>query len=110
MAEYAVSVKRNVAGELSFTYIPTHTERSDPTTQPAFQSAAIAFGATNTQVVSNVANVVTDGTYNIVWWSDARAIQDKINLAKKLGVRGISIFKIDGGEDPALWDILPKVR
>jgi spore germination protein YaaH len=111
IAEYAVQAKRNSAGELSFTYIPTHDAKPDPSAQPAFpQNAAISLGAINTQTVGNVGQVVTSGTYNIVWWSDAKAIQDKIKLAKKLGVRGISIFKIDGGEDSALWDILPKAR
>lgn len=114
IAEYAVSPQRNAAGELSFTYIPTHGESGDPTAvPPAFQQsqvAAVSLGAVNQHTVGNTAAVVTNGTYNIVWWSDARAIEDKIKLAKRLGVRGISIFKIDGGEDPALWDILPKVR
>lgn len=113
MAEYGVRAQRNSAGELSFTYIPAHTEKGDPTVGPAFQqiqNAGITLGATNSTVVGNTATVVTDGVYNIVWWSDAKAIEDKIKLAKRLGLRGISIFKIDGGEDPALWDILPKVR
>ncbi len=115
IAEYGVTPQRNVAGELSFTYMPTHTAPGDQTGRPltAFeqsQVAAVSLGAVNQQVVGNTARVTVGGSYNIVWWSDARAIEDKIKLAKKLGVRGVSIFKIDGGEDPALWDILPKVR
>jgi spore germination protein len=43
--------------------------------------------------------------FNILWWSDASAIKDKINLAKRLGVRGVAIFKIDGGADPAMWSL-----
>lgn len=44
---------------------------------------------------------------SILWWSDAEAIKAKLDLAKRLGVRGIAIFKIDGGADPNLWNILP---
>ena len=44
----------------------------------------------------------------VMSWSDAEAIRQKAELAKKLGVRGISIFRIDGGQDPALWDVLSK--
>ncbi|MBU0750413.1 hypothetical protein KKH15_02760, partial [Patescibacteria group bacterium] len=38
-------------------------------------------------------------TTNIVWWSDAVAIGQKVDLAKRLGVRGVALFKIDGSED-----------
>lgn len=71
---------RNAAGEMSFTYAPTTTPQT--------------------------ASAMPDPP-RIVWWSDAGAINDKILLAQKLGVRGIAIFKIDGGEDSGLWDILP---
>jgi spore germination protein YaaH len=44
--------------------------------------------------------------FNIIWWSDAEAIKSKFELAKSLGLRGISVFKIDGTEDENLWDVL----
>ena len=53
-----------------------------------------------------ISTTTESSSLKLLWWSDAVAIKDKINLAKKLGVRGIAIFKIDGGEDPAIWDIL----
>ncbi len=75
-----ITPSRNVAGEMSYVYYPTTTPQT--------------------------ASAVPDPSH-IVWWSDASAINDKIQLARKLGVRGVSLFKIDGGEDPGLWNILP---
>ncbi len=82
--ELGITPSRNPAGELSFVYTPTTT--------PALAGAAAA---------------VTSPLPHIVWWSDAQAIAGKIALARELGVRGVAIFKLDGGEDPALWTILP---
>ena len=45
-------------------------------------------------------------TFRMVTWSDSQAIADKVALAKKLGIRGVAIFKIDGGQDPKMWEIL----
>ena len=74
--------RRNAAGELSFTY-----------------------GGATEQLAS-----ATPDPLHIVWWSDAVAVRNKIHLAQKLGVRGVAIFKIDGGEDPGLWNVLPGVK
>ena len=90
--EFSLTPMRNTAGEMSFMYIPTTT----PTT-----SLIASVGSAGPLQATTIPQ-------HIVWWSDASAINDKIQLAKKLGVRGIAIFKLDGGEDPNLWNILPK--
>lgn len=70
---------RNSAGELSLMY-------------PAAQSLDPAIPLPNaTRVMS---------------WSDAEAIRQKAELAERLGLRGVAIFKIDGGQDVGIWDTL----
>lgn len=46
----------------------------------------------------------------VVTWSDAEAVRQKVDLAKRLGVRGIAVFKIDGGEDAGIWEVLAKAK
>lgn len=52
----------------------------------------------------------TPPTTRIAWWSDAEAVRQKIELAKSLGVRGVAIFKLDAGQDPNMWNVLPVRR
>lgn len=42
----------------------------------------------------------------VLSWSDAEAIKQKADLAVRLGVAGISLFKVDGGQDPNMWSAL----
>ncbi len=74
-----ITPTRNIAGELSYSY-------------------------STTTDVSNK-NQGTLKEY-LVWYSDATAIADKIKLAKTFGIGGVAIFKIDGANDPKIWDIL----
>jgi len=46
----------------------------------------------------------------ILSWGDAKTAQMKIDLAEKLGIRGVAVFKIDGEQDPGLWDVLKKAK
>ncbi|MES2213940.1 MAG: glycosyl hydrolase family 18 protein [Patescibacteria group bacterium] len=72
---------RTSAGELSFNYYP------DASSTP--WNGLRADLKTNTMV-----------------WSDAIAIKQKVDLAKKLGLKGVAVFKIDGGVDPLAWNYL----
>jgi spore germination protein YaaH len=112
-AQLGIQPVRNSADELSFIYKPSAQ------TEAATALAAIPGSVDTTTIAANTTappNAVYSqsqiaGTiqppFNIVWWSDAKAISDKVALAKKLGVRGVAIFKLDGGEDQGIWNVLP---
>ena len=99
---------RNRAGELSFTYIEQATSTSSST--PSVTSYApsgtdtgllAALGATQLAKTNGVQTPFT-----MLWWSDAKAVSDKVKLAKSLGVRGVAVFKFDSGEDQGIWNVL----
>ncbi len=96
-AQLNLKIQRNIAGELSFSYLPFLQVPKNPDTSATLPIPA----ALQNNVPAAVA--LATASFNIVWWSDAQAIKQKIDLAKKLGVRGVAVFKLDGGEDPAMW-------
>jgi len=46
----------------------------------------------------------------IGYLSDAESMRGKLRLAKKLGLKGVVLFKIEGVEDPKLWRVLEEER
>ncbi|MDD5396535.1 MAG: glycosyl hydrolase family 18 protein [Candidatus Moranbacteria bacterium] len=52
--------------------------------------------------------VAKDGKH-IVTFEDAEAVRQKIEIAQKLNIKGISLFKIDGLSDPQLFPMLTKL-
>lgn len=104
--QLGIMPERNSAGEQSFIYKPTSTApifSEANTADIALSNNDILASTTFSQLATSASS---SAPFNILWWSDAVAIKDKVALAKKLGVRGVAIFKIDGGADPAIWDAL----
>jgi spore germination protein YaaH len=111
-AQLGISPVRNSAGELSFIYKPTVSTANFGTTTLA--STTPNTTTTNTPAIpSTIYSQATIASqfpppFNIVDWSDSQAIQDKVNIAKSMGIRGVALFKLDGGEDQNIWNVLPK--
>ena len=89
--QFNITPERDSGGEMGFTYIPTTT----PT---------VAGVPTSANAVGPAAAAVQP--FNILTWDDSIAIAQKIALARSLGIRGVAIFKFDGGEDQGLWALL----
>lgn len=103
--EKGIEPYRNNAGEAGLTYfdgkdgggIPK-SAKAPAGTPEGLQAAARALAYAN-----ETGKTVT---VNFLTWSDAEAVRQKVALAKELGLRGVAIFKIDGGEDADIWEHL----
>ncbi len=109
-AQYGVAPVRNSAGELSLTYVPNDASSTPPGPASIFSNAPLS-GLTAAAAASLYATTYNSHlTFNLLDWSDAQSVTDKIALAKALGVRGVAIFEFDGGEDPNIWSALLGVK
>ncbi|MEK7566052.1 MAG: glycosyl hydrolase family 18 protein, partial [Patescibacteria group bacterium] len=89
---------RNSAGELSFTY-STSTWVGDV-------SPSLNFIVASNQQPAELASLGNGSVLRYVSFSDADAIKQKIDLAKKMGLRGAVFFKFDGEQDPLFWRVI----
>lgn len=103
-----VKPTRNVAGELSFSYLPkilgTKTikeikKMKVPSGTEAGEKAAL-------QALAYANKTGNEVIVNVAWYSDAEAMMDKVELAEKYDLRGVSLFKIDGEEDQKFWTMI----
>lgn len=103
--KYDVPIGRTAGGEAVITYFPEDSVWSIfdqlPTpegTPKGYEAAAKAL------LVATYADI--EIPVRMVTWSDAEAIEQKLELVDEYNLRGTAIFKVDGEEDPALWDTL----
>lgn len=107
--EYGITPTRNTAGEMSFSYVPRETSSKLPSQSILAGLAPKGTASANLAAAGALARAKStqkQSPFYLLTWSDAGAIKEKVILAKKLGVRGVAVFKFDGGEDPAMWSVL----
>jgi len=106
-AKSGVTPVRQASGEIGFSYVPAAGLAATP--QGYVDLSAHAPSGTSSADLSAAGALAaaqannTHSSFRYMVWQDAQAIGDKIALAKRLGVRGVAAFRLDGGEDPAMW-------
>lgn len=103
-SQLGITPNRTSANEIGFIYDPKMLKNAALGPNDAAMTQNIA----STTVAQNApaGQIDTSRPFNYLTWSDAQAIKDKIDLARKLGVRGVAIFSLGGAEDQAMWNIL----
>jgi len=102
--DYDVKPGRNLAGELSYSFFPEDSKYKIIDILPTPKGTKTGFEAAAKALLFATATGI-EVPVNIVWYSDAKAIDEKIDLVKKYDLRGVALFKIDGEEDRNIWKL-----
>lgn len=101
-AQYGITPSRQFSGELGFSYAPNNMATipfsSDVTASPDSGNAV----ATSALAAAQANN--TNHSFRYMVWQDATAVKQKVDLARKLGIKGVAAFRLDGGQAPGFWD------
>ena len=107
--EYKITPERNRAGELSLSYVPKDQISTLPSQATLARLAPKGTPSGNLAAAGALALAQSkkqQAPVQYLTWSDSVAIKQKVDLAKKLKLAGVAIFKIDGGSDPKMWSVL----
>lgn len=94
--------QRNNAGELSFIYT-TSTYVSGVSNNLTWTLGS-ALNSLAPQILADSAS--QNLTTRYVSFADSQSAATLIALAKKLHLRGVAFFKLDGDQDPNLWNVM----
>ena len=102
--KYDAPIGRTEGGEAVISYFPDTSPwrvldalPTPPGTPKGFEAAAKAL------LVATYADI--EIPVRVVIWSDAEAVEEKLDLIDDYDLRGIALFKIDGEEDQDIWDL-----
>lgn len=99
-----VTPGENVAGEKSYTFFDPKSPFKILDVLPVPDGTRVGFeAAAKALLFANLTKM--EVPVELVWYSDADAIGDKVDLAKQYGLKGVAIFKVDGEEDRDIWEL-----
>jgi len=107
--ELGITPERNRAGEMSFSYVPKDQPSALPTQSALSKLAPKGTASASLAAAGALALAKSkkqQAPFEYITWSDSGAIKQKVELAKKMKLAGVAVFKIDGGSDPKMWDVL----
>jgi spore germination protein YaaH len=107
--KYGITPERQYWGELGFTYVPV-SDNATSSLISANSGSGIPALAASAAAATYANTYKSHLSYRYVVWPDEVSTLQKVELAKRLGVRGISIFKLDGGQDPDIWNVLTGIK
>ncbi|MES2966761.1 MAG: hypothetical protein V4668_03165, partial [Patescibacteria group bacterium] len=101
---YKTPIGYSVGGEAVMSYFPEDSIYKVLNSLPVPAGTAKGYeNIARAQLFATMAK--TPVSVRFINYNDAVSAQDKLNLAKKYDVRGVTFFKIDGEEDPNIWKL-----
>jgi spore germination protein YaaH len=102
--KYKSPIGTTKGGEAVISYFPEDSPWKVFNALPAPAGTPKGYeAAAKALMVATYANV--EVPVRFITWSDAKAVEKKLDLVKKYNLKGVAVFKVDGEEDSGIWKL-----